>query len=271
MMATVAKSVFPALLRYWRSNRGMSQLDLAGASDVSPKHISFLETGRAQPSREMVLRLGASLGVPLRDQNALLTGAGFAEVFVEVDPNAFDENIKRALTMMMAHQEPYPLMVMDRHYNLIMANGATRRLLRALLGDRADAETNMMKLVFSAEGVRPYIAEWDKVARTLLIRLQREALARRDDTLNALLAELCNLPDVPTGWRSPDLEQPSEPTLSLRFEFGGQQLGFLTTMSVFQAPQNISLEELQIESYFPLDAATQAVCQALADHDAQSG
>ncbi|MBL4683747.1 MAG: helix-turn-helix transcriptional regulator [Nannocystaceae bacterium] len=113
MMTIVPKNVFPALLRYWRGNRGMSQLDLAGAADVSPKHISFLETGRAQPSREMVLRLATSLGVPLRDQNALLTSAGFAEVFVEIDANAFDDNIKRALTMMMAHQEPYPLMVAE--------------------------------------------------------------------------------------------------------------------------------------------------------------
>jgi len=155
--------------------------------------------------------------------------------------------------------------VMDRHYNLVMANGATRRLLGALLGDRAEAEPNMMKLLFSADGVRPFVVEWEKVARTLLIRLQREALARRDDTLTALLATLCSYPGVPAGWRSPDLELPSEPTLSLRFEFGGQRLGFLTTMSVFQAPQNISLEELQIESYFPLDATTQALCQALAD------
>lgn len=266
-MAAVTRSVFPALLRYWRGNRGLSQLDLAGAADVSPKHISFLETGRAKPSREMVLRLATSLGVPLRDQNALLTGAGFSEIFIEVEPAAFDANIKRALEMMMAHQEPYPLVVLDRHYNMVMSNAATGRMLRALLGERAVADLNLMKAMFDPALLRPYVVDWEHVARTLLIRLQREALARHDDGLRSLLATLCNYPDVPSKWRSPDLEVPSDPVLALRLEFGGQRLCFLTTITVFQAPQNISLEELQIEAYFPLDDATEQLCKALAAAD----
>jgi transcriptional regulator with XRE-family HTH domain len=243
----------------------MSQLDLAGAADVSPKHISFLETGRAKPSREMVLRLATTLGVPLRDQNALLVAAGFAEAFREVDPTGFDPNVRRALERMMAHQEPYPLLVLDRHYDLVMQNAAARRFLLAVLGERAEIERNTMKLLFDPQLLRPFVVEWERTARLLLGRLQREALYRRRDAgLTQLLTTLCAYEGVPQGWRTPDFESPSEATLNVRFEFGGQRIGFLTTLTVFQAPQNVSLEELQIESYFPLDDATEAVCRALA-------
>jgi transcriptional regulator with XRE-family HTH domain len=265
MMANVTSTVFPALLRYWRGARGMSQLDLAGAAEVSGKHISFLETGRAKPSRDMVLRLATTLGVPLRDQNALLAAAGFAEAFREVEPGAFDDNVRRALERMMAHQEPYPLLVLDRHYDLVMHNAAARRFMLAVLGDRAESERNTMKLVFDPSLLRPYVVDWERTARALLGRLQREALYRRRDAgLTQLLATLCAYEGVPQGWRTPDLDAPSEATLNLRFEFAGQRIGFLTTLTVFQAPQNVSLEELQIESYFPLDETTDQVCRALA-------
>jgi transcriptional regulator with XRE-family HTH domain len=256
-------TVFPALLRYWRGARGMSQLDLAGAADVSPKHVSFLETGRAKPSREMVL--ATTLGVPLRDQNALLVAAGFAEVFREVDPAQFDPNVLRALERMMAHQEPYPLLVLDGHYDLVMVNSSARRFLAAVLGDRAERERNAMKLVFDPALLRPHILDWERTARALLVRLQREALYRRRDAgLQQLLATLCAYEGVPEGWRTPDFETPSGATLNVRFDFAGQEIGFLTTLTVFQAPQNVSLEELHIESYFPLDEATEQVCRALA-------
>jgi transcriptional regulator with XRE-family HTH domain len=265
MIAPVTATVFPALLRYWRGARGMSQLDLAGAADVSPKHISFLETGRAKPSREMVLRLATTLGVPLRDQNALLVAAGFAEAFREVDAAGFDPNVRRALERMMAHQEPYPLLVLDRHYELVMHNAAARRFLLAVLGDRAERERNAMKLLFDPALLRPHVVDWERTARLLLSRLQREALyRRRDEGLQQLIAQLCAYEGVPQGWRTLDFETPSDATLNMRFEFAGQRIGFLTTLTVFQAPQNVSLEELQIESYFPLDDVTEQVCRMLA-------
>lgn len=268
MMTTMSDTVFPALLRYWRGARGMSQLDLAVSAEVSPKHVSFLETGRAKPSREMVLRLGATLGVPLRDQNALLVAAGFAEAFREREPDGLDPTVRRALQRMMEHQEPYPLIVLDRHYDLVLHNGAARRFLRAALGERAGTERNAMKLLFDPQLLRPLVVDWEKVARGMLARLQREALdRRRDDGLARLLSQLCAFEGVPAGWRTPDLETPSEATLHLRFELGGQVIGFLTTLTVFQAPQNPALEELRIESYFPLDDATEAICRALAQGD----
>lgn len=257
--------MFPALLRYWRNARGLSQLDLAGAADVSPKHISFLETGRAKPSREMVLRLGATLDVALREQNTMLVAAGFAEAFDEPPPDRFDPAIENALRLMMDHHEPYPLLVFDRRFELVMANEATDRLLRMLLGEDAGREPNVMKLLFDPTLLRPHIVGWERVAKMLLLRIQRDALLhRRDDSLSALLSTLCAYPGVPDSWRTPDLSVPSDATLNLYFEYGGQRFGFLTTMTAFQAPQNISLQELQIESYYPLDDATTQLCRAMA-------
>ncbi|MEM1032991.1 MAG: helix-turn-helix transcriptional regulator [Myxococcota bacterium] len=257
------RPVFPALLRYWRHARGLSQLDLAGAADVSARHISFLETGRARPSRAMVLRLGASLDIALREQNAMLVAAGFAEAFTEPDPQGFSPAVENALRVMMDHHEPYPLLVLDRGYDLVMANEATGRLLRTLLGDAADRERNVMKLLFDPELLRPFILDWPQVAGAMLSRLQREALLDRRD-LGPLLSALCAYPEVPGDWRTPDFSAPSEATLELHFSYAGQRLGFLTTLTVFQAPQNISLQEMQIESYFPLDDATDRLCRMLA-------
>ncbi len=256
-------NVFPALLRYWRGTRGLSQLDLSGASGVSAKHISFLETARANPSQEMVLRLAATMDLPLRDQNALLVSAGFAAMFEE-DPPDFDPAVRRALEHMMRHQEPFPLLVVDRHYDLVMANEATHRLLGFLLGDAAGRESNVMKLLFDPELLRPFVVGWERIARAMLLRLQRESLHRRRDAgLTALASALCAYPGVPEDWRAPDLTAPSHATLEVQFEHSGQRFGFLTALTVFQAPQNVSLEELRIESYYPLDDATERLCRSL--------
>lgn len=264
-MSSRDDNVFPALLRYWRGARGLSQLDLAGASAVSAKHISFLETGRANPSQEMVLRLATTLDLSLRDHNALLVAAGFAAKFRESGREGFDPAVERALTRMMKHQEPYPLLVFDRHYDLVLANDATKRLLDLMIGDGWERERNAMKLLFDPTLLRPHVVGWETVARAMLHRLQRELLHRRRDAgLSALLSQLCAYPGVPEDWRLPDLTAPSQATLDVMFEFGGQRFGFLTTLTVFQAPQNVALEELHIESYFPLDEATEQLCARLA-------
>ncbi|MGH1346441.1 MAG: helix-turn-helix domain-containing protein [Nannocystales bacterium] len=258
-------NVFPALLRYWRGARGLSQLDLAGASGVSAKHISFLETGRANPSQEMVLRLATTMDLPLRDQNALLVSAGFAEMFRGSADGAFDPAVQRALEIMMRHHEPFPMLVFDRHYDLLTSNEATGRFLKLLLGEQAAEERNLMRLLFDPDLLRPFVVAWDRIARALLNRMQRELLHRRRDAgLSALISSLCAYPDVPEDWRVPDLTTPSVASLDITFEFEGQRFGFLTTLTVFQAPQNVSLEELRIESYLPLDDATEQLCRGLA-------
>jgi transcriptional regulator with XRE-family HTH domain len=260
--------LFPALLRHWRTRNGLSQLDLALAADVSPRHLSFLETGRAQPSREMVLRLGATLGVPLRDQNAMLRAAGFGDEFPEPSlEGGLPSGITQAIGRMLRQHEPFPMTVLDRRYYLLQSNEGAARLFARFVADPTalPARPNVFTALFDPRLARPFIVDWPQVARTSVSRLHREVLARSTDAeLSALLRSLFEYPDVPQSWRQPDFSTPSDPTLTLRLRRDDLELGFLTTLTVFNAPQNITLEELCIESYFPLDEATAQACARLA-------
>lgn len=241
----------------------MSQLDLALSADVSARHVSFLETGRAQPSREMVLRLAATLDVPLRGQNELLLAAGFSSAFAEPGLEGQPTAVHRALERMLAQHEPFPMMVLDGQYDLLRPNqGAARLFTRFLadptaLGDRP----NVYRALFDPRLVRPFVSDWERTAHALVSRLHRESLARPEDRrLSALLEGLFAYPGVPEAWRQPDFSSASEPTLALRLRRAGVELSFLTTLTVFHAPQNVTLDEVRIESYFPLDDATAAAC-----------
>jgi transcriptional regulator with XRE-family HTH domain len=267
-MARSDERLFPALLRHWRTRRGLSQLDLALAADVSPRHVSFLETGRAQPSREMVLRLGATLAVPLRDQNAMLRAAGLPDEFPEPGLAAgLPPEIAQAIERMLTQHEPYPMTVLDRRYQVLRANHGALALLGRFIAkpEALPQPPNLMQLLFDPRLARPFVVEWERVARAMTARLHRETLARAGDAeLAALLRSLFEYPDVPELWRQPDFAAPSEPTLSFRLARDDLQLGFLTTLTVFNAPQNVTLEELAIESWFPLDDATAKACARLA-------
>ncbi len=246
----------------------MSQLDLALAADVSARHVSFLETGRAQPSREMVLRLGATLGVPLRDQNELLRAAGFAGEFSEPGVDAeLSAGVARALERMLAQHEPFPMTLLDRHYDVLRMNrGATSLLGRFVVDAGAiEARPNVFALLFDPGLARSFIVDWPRVAHALVARLHRETLSRPEDAgLGALLRSLFEYPDVPESWRQPDFGAPNDATLTLRLRRDDLELAFLTTLTVFSAPQNVTLEELRIESYFPLDDATARACERMA-------
>lgn len=267
-MARRESGLFPALIRHWRGRRGLSQLDLALAADVSPRHVSFLETGRAQPSREMILRLAAALGVPLRDQNALLTAAGFPPAFEEPGlKEGLPPALRLALDRMMEAQEPYPLAVMNRRYDVLETNRAGAALLSRFVAEPAAAAPpmNLFRTLFDARLARPFVMEWERVARLMLARLHREVLERpNDEELAALLRALFEYPGVPEGWQQPDLALPSEPCLTIRLRRDALELAFVTTVTAFSAPQNVTLEELRIESYFPLDDATRRACERLA-------
>jgi transcriptional regulator with XRE-family HTH domain len=261
--------LFSVLLRHHRTRRGLSQLDLALAADVSSRHVSFLETGRAKPSREMVLRLGATLGVPLRDQNVMLGAAGFqAEFDPPGDAPALPPAVEQAVGRMMRQQEPFPLVVVDRLYDVVRANdGATRLIARLTVDPAALAPPlNAFRLLFDPRLCRPFVVEWERTARALLSRLHREALDRpNDEGLRSLVDSLFDYPDVPRSFRQPDFSLPSEPTLTLRLRRNGLELAFLTTLTVFNAPQSVALEDLRIESYFPLDDATELACRTLTE------
>jgi transcriptional regulator with XRE-family HTH domain len=267
-MELTPAGLFPALLRHWRRHRGRSQLDLALDAGVSTRHLSFLETGRAAPSREMVLRLGSALSLTLRDQNALLSAAGFGREFPEAQ-GPFTPAIEQALTRMLAQQEPYPLTVLDPRYNVVRANAAALRILPRFVADpsalRPGAPLNALRMVFDMRLARPFMLDWPSVARHFAERVQRELLAQPDDhALRDLVASTFGAPDVPPELRKPDLGAPSAPTLAIRLRRDDLEVGFFTTITTFNAPQNVTIEELRIESYFPLDAETTRMCAALA-------
>ncbi len=258
--------LFCALLKHWRGQRGMSQLDLALAADVSARHVSFLETGRSQPSEDMVLQLASALSVPFRHQNEMLLAAGFAALFDEPDARgALPDNIRRALERLKTHHDPFPLVVLDRLYNILDVNRAAAVLMPLLAHDpSAVGQVNGMRALFDERLWQPYIVNYDEVGRHLMWRLQREALQNpADQGLADLVAELFALPTVDDAWRKVDLTRPSEPTLVVHLQKGDLALSFFTTVTAFSAPQNVTVEELRIESYFPHDDHTAQTCAQL--------
>lgn len=253
-------ATFRALLRFWRNRRGLSQLDLGLAADVSARHISFLETGRSQPSVEMVLLLSEVLDVPLRSRNELLRAGGFDPAYPEPSVSELlDGPLGATVDAILDHGDPYPVMVLDRLHGLIRTNRGGRFLLE-LGGVDLDAEPhpNLVMLLLAPQ-LRAALVNWDEVAGQIVRRVQRMALQNPEDQdLAELLDELLAMPDLPEDWRIPDLSSPSDPVVPLDIELGDVRLRLLTTISVFHAPSNVTLEEVQIESYLPLDDETRA-------------
>lgn len=264
---TTPTSPVGRLLRHWRDVRGMSQLDLSLAADVSTRHVSFVETGRSTPSRAMVLRLAEVLEIPLRERNALLEAAGYARLYRESglgDPELAD--VRRVLEFVLERHEPYSAVVIDRGWDVVLANRAHERMLGFLLEDRLDdAPTdNLLDLTFDPAGVRPYVANWDEVARVLIDRVHREHSAWPDGTTEALLDRLLDYPDVPDRWRTPDLDHPSPVVIPIRLQKGELEIALFTAISTLGTPQDVTLQELRIESFFPADEPSDAAIRTLA-------
>lgn len=250
------ENAFKALLRYWRNQRGMSQLDLGLEAEVSARHISFMETGRSHPSVEMVLLLAEVLDVPLRDRNELLRTAGFEARYAEP---TIDEllagPIGQTLDTMLHHHAPYPMVVFDRAWDVLLSNDAAAALL-GVVGADAESRPNLLRLLLEP-AFRPLLGDWENVAGQALRRAQRDVMDRpNDQRLAEVLAEVLEYPDIPDGWRSPSLLDVDNPTLTLRLNLGDVTLNLLTAVTVFSAANNVTLDELQIESYLPLDDAT---------------
>ena len=253
-----------ALLRRWRAARRMSQLDLAQAAEVSARHLSFLETGRAKPSRQMLLVLGSVLDLPLRERNALLLAAGFSGAYPETPLDEPRMSAMRgALELILRQHEPFGAVAMDRHWNVVMMNAGYARLAGALLGTTLPAfavlpepRPNALRLLFDPAGFRPHVANWPDVARELLLRVHREALWSGDPRTRALLAALVAAPGVPQDWREVDLESAPSLIVPVKVKVGDATARFFTTLTTLGAPQDITLQELRIESFHPADAAT---------------
>jgi len=255
-----------ALLQYWRKTKNLSQLALAMEADVSPRHISFLETGRAKPSRDMVVLLATVLGVPLRERNHLLLAAGFAPLYREAPLDAPElEPIRAALDAILRQQEPFPAVVMNRHWDILQMNAAGGRFFGMLLGDRAGRPApNVLRLMFDPKELRPHVLNWNTVAEKLLQRLHREATGGvKDATTLALLAEILDYPDVPAQLRRPNMAVPLVPVASICFRHERTVYDFFSTVTTLGTPQDVTLEELRIECFFPANPATEQQARAL--------
>jgi transcriptional regulator with XRE-family HTH domain len=254
------------LLQYWRRARNLSQLALAHEANVSPRHVCFLETGRAKPSRDMVLLLADTLAVPLRERNAFLLAAGFAPMFREStldDPELAPA--RTAIHAILKQQEPYPAVVMNRHWDIVATNGAASRFFGMLLGDRTrPGAGNVLRLMFHPDGLRPFVENWEAVAQALVRRVHREAIGGAlDEAGRQLLSEILAYPGVPARWRSPDLGAPVVPVVPVSFRHGQRAFHFFSAVTVLGTPQDITLQELRIECFFPLDEASAAAARSL--------
>jgi transcriptional regulator with XRE-family HTH domain len=243
-------------IRDWRQRRRLSQMDLAGDAEMSTRHLSFIETGRSRPSREMVLKLAAELAVPLREQNLMLVAAGYAPVYGERKLDDAGLTVVRgAIERILKGHEPYPAIAIDRHWNLVAANAAVMRLMAGVSPALLEPPVNVLRLALHPEGLSPRtvnLAEW---RGHLLARLAHEIDLTGDTALADLLDELRAYPfrsDARPAGRD-DLAGIAVP---FRLRLGDETLSFISATTLFGTPVDVTLSELAIESFFPADDAT---------------
>ncbi|MEZ5832132.1 MAG: helix-turn-helix transcriptional regulator [Dongiaceae bacterium] len=261
-----SETTFAAKLRSWRGRRGYSQLALAGRAEISQRHLSFLELGRASPSREMVERLATALDLPLRQHNALLLAAGFAPEWRERDLAAPDlTDVAKALDYMLAQQEPYPAVVVDRHWNLLKANGGAVRLVEFLVGPIVPGTTiNLADALVGPDVLRPHLTNWAEIVRHFIRSVEADAAADGLAETAALLDRLMNYKGVRTALHLAADKTSAGPVLAMHFRKDGTSLRLFTTIATLGTPQDITLQELRIESFFPMDIATAELLQSWA-------
>ena len=258
MAASTAPTSVGELLRAWRQRRNLSQLELALEAAVSARHVSFLETGRARPSRQMVIRLSEELEVPLRDRNALLLAAGYAPVYHQRPLDAPEmEPVRQAIDRFLRAHEPYPALVVDRYHNLIAANDAVDLLLDCVSPELLEPPANAIRIALHPHGMAPRtlnLAEWSS---HLLHRVRREAQLTGDPELAELYDELTGYPGVAVAAPQPEV-QPGDILLPLRLldSDGTGELAFFSTLSTFGTAADITLAELAIEAFYPANART---------------
>lgn len=270
MLAASPRSSLGALLREWRLARRLTQQVLADRAEVSVRHLSFLETGRASASREMVLGLADALDLPLRERNLLLGAAGFAALYRETSLDAAPmTHVRRAIDHILGHQEPFPALVLDRTWDVIQMNGGAQRLFARFLAPLrppAIAARNLAHALFHPEGLRHVLVDWPQLATAIAERLHREAAADPgEDGPRALRDAVLAYPGIPGRLRQPRLGEAPPVALPIHLRApDGAEARFFTTLTSLGTPLDVTAEELRIESYFPLDEATAAFMRALA-------
>lgn len=258
-MSSSASGTVGSLLRQWRDLRGKTQLDLSFDAGVSQRHISFVESGRSTPSRQMLVDLAQALDVPLRERNLLLVAAGYAPLYSE---EALDESgmaiVQRALQRMLRQHEPFPAIVIDRYWNVLLTNDAAPLFFNCFIDlTKRQGRRNLLHLVFDPAGMRPHMKNWTETARGLIARVYREALGRVIDAkTRTLLDELSQYPDVEPAWRA-SIPDSNLPLIPLVFTKGDVTLSYFSMVTTVGTPQTITAEELRIECLFPADEATE--------------
>jgi transcriptional regulator with XRE-family HTH domain len=257
---------FGVLLRRWRERRRMTQADLAFAAESSTRHVSCLETGKAQPSREMIARLAERLAIPLRDQNTLLLAAGFAPALEERSLAAL-EAAKAAIESILKAHKPYPAFAVDRHWNVVMSNAALPQLYEGCSADLLRPPVNAMRLVLHPEGMGPRIVNYAAWRAHALSLLRQEADARADAVTRDLLAEVAAYPMPPKSEPPGGFEASERLATPLRVATRFGVVSFLSTVTVFGTPNDVTLSELALEMLFPADDETVRIATAMvAEH-----
>ena len=263
----VATGHFSSLLKHWRNIRRLTQIELAGDANVSARHLCFLETGRAQPSREMVQLLGSALDLPLEECNALHVAAGFVPPYG--DRGLAAENlqpVRQALDFILRQQEPYPGIVIDGRWDVRIRNQASRRLFKAFHQSyemEADIVENAMHVVFHPKGLRQFITNWDEFAGQMIQILHRE-VAQGGRVAAQLLDEIMVYPGLPAEWRLPRNPAGSSPVMTMQLRKGDFRLAFFSTFTTLAMPTDAALQKLKIECFYPADSATAAQARELA-------
>jgi transcriptional regulator with XRE-family HTH domain len=258
--ASTATTPIGPLLRDWRQRRRLSQLDVSARAAISTRHLSFLETGRARPSREMVLHLAEELDVPLRERNTLLVAAGYAPVYRETPLDGEDMAAVRAtLEQLLVGHEPNPALVVDRHWNLVLANRAVGLLLTGVPTGLLEPPVNVLRVSLAPDGIASRITNFEEWSGHLLSRLGRELTATGDPALASLYDELAAYPGV-SGREAhvPRGDGASRLMVTLRLKSPLGDLAFFSTVATFGTAVDITLAELSIETFFPADPATAA-------------
>ena len=260
MTSTPSSGPLSSLLRQWRNQRGLSQMDLSLEMGVSQRHISFIESGRSAPSRALLIGLARTLDVPLRDRNALLLAAGYAPMYAEAAWDAAEMRaIHKALERMLCQHDPFPALVMDRHWNVLMTNDSAPRFFGRFIDlARYAKPRNLLRMMFDPQGLRPFVANWAEVAASLFQRIHREAVGGVvDETTRSLIEELLAFPDVTLDWRTADVPSAS-PVVPISFVDEGGVSNWFSMVTTVGTPQIVAAQELRVECMFPADDATEA-------------
>jgi transcriptional regulator with XRE-family HTH domain len=254
------------LLRAWRAKRRLSQLEVGLTAGVSSRHLSFIETGRARASAELLVALADVLDMPLRDRNALLLAAGFAPRYSETELDAPDmAAMQQAITRVLAAHDPYPGVALDRHWNIVVANEAAKRVVAIVSPELRALPHNIFRLGLHPRGIAACTTNFDEWGRHILRELQRLADSAIDPTAAALLDEVRGYPNVQALLNTPPKAAPTNSLLvPCVLDIAGQRLSLFTTLATFGSPRDVTLAELTVELFYPADAATQAALRAMA-------